>query len=151
MCGFFAFLHIIGFTFWLGSLFSVTLVLLTMKKYLDIVIVRKIIRKVIHTFNAIIYPASVVVLISGIYRVVQKDYSGTANSLWLNYMVVLGTVSVSLTIFLLAILGRRITILLPSYKTKTAILELRLSAYLSAVLLIMAGVLSVILLVSLRV
>jgi hypothetical protein len=124
-----------------------------LKKHLDTVIGKKLVCNVIRTFSAITYPSAIIVLISGIYRVVQKGLEGAANSLWLNYMEMVGVIIVPLNIIVLIILGRRVTKLLSSKNTsvQTAVIELRLSTYLSAVFLIMLLILSVILIVSLRI
>lgn len=99
------------------------------------------------------YPATIIVLISGIYRVVQMNFGDTEKPFWLNYMEMAGGMFVLFGIILTAILGRGVIKLLSSKKVTTidmAVVGKRLSVYLITVVLVMLLVLSVGFVVSFR-
>lgn len=152
MYGFFTFLHIIGFIVWLGSLISIVTILSILKKQLDTEVGQKLVHKVIRTFNVLTHPAAIIVLISGIYRVVQMNFGDATKPFWLNYMEMAGGMIVLLGIILTAFLGRRVTKPLSSKKSTAdmAVVGKRLSVYLRTVVLVMVLVLSVVFVVSFR-
>jgi uncharacterized membrane protein len=150
MFGFFTFLHIIGFIIWLGLLTSMAIFLPMLKNQINTEGGQKIVTKVIRSFNAITHLSAIAVLISGIYRVVQLNFA--VKPFWLNYMEMAGGMIVLLGIILLTILGWRVTRPLNSRKASPdlAVVEKRLSAYITAVVLLMLLILSVVLVVSFR-
>jgi len=151
MYGFFTFLHMMGFIIWLGLLIALGIILPVLKEQLDTEVGQKIVLKIIRTFNNMTHLSAVIVLISGIYRVVQMNY-GSTKPFWLNYMEMAGGMIVLLGILLLAFLGRRVTKPLSSKKVAPDIdvVGKRLSLYVTAVVLVMMLVLSVVIVVSFR-
>lgn len=145
------FLHINSLVVWVMALLSVAIIVMMLKKHLDTEPVKRFVYQVIRIFNAITYPSSIIVLISGICILSFVD---STNSLWFNYMEMVGTTIVPVNIILLFILGKRVTTLLaPKTDTTESIttIELRVSTYLSAVFLIIALILSVILIVGFKI
>lgn len=69
---------------------------------------KKLVLMLIRTFKAMTHLSAIIVLISGIYRVVQMNFGDAAKSFWLSYMEMAGGMIVLLGIILLAILGRRV-------------------------------------------
>jgi uncharacterized membrane protein len=152
MYGFFTFLHIIGFIVWLGWLISSAVILPMLKDQLDTEIGQKLVRRVIRISNGMTALAAIGVLISGIYRVVQMNFGDATKPFWLNYMEMAGGMIVLVGIILLAVLGRRVTKpLSPKNATPgAAVVGKRLSVYITAVVLVMLAVLSVVLVVSFK-
>lgn len=152
MYNFFTFLHIIGFIVWLGILIAMAIILPMLKEQLHTDGGKKLVLKVIRTFNAMIHLAAIIVLVSGIYRVVQMNFGDSAKPFWLNYMEMGGGAIVLAGIGLLTLLGRRVTQPLTSRNVKpdAAVVGKRLSTFVTAVVLVMVVVLSVVLVVSFR-
>lgn len=152
MDGFFAFFHIIGIIVWLSSLISLAILLPMLKPNLDTKLGKKLIRNIIYTFKAMIHVASIVVLISGTYRVFQLDLSVMNNPFWISYMINIGWVATLLGMILIEVLGRRVTIPLYSQinTLKESTIGNRLFTYVSAVVVIMLMVISIILVVSFK-
>lgn len=145
------FLHINSLVVWVMALLSVAIIVMMLKKHLDTEPVKRVVYQVIRIFNAITYPSCIIVLISGVCILSFVD---STNSLWFNYMEMVGTAIVPVNIILLFILGKRVTTLLaPKTDTTGSIttIELRVSTYLSAVFLITALILSVILIVGFKI
>lgn len=152
MYEFFTFLHIIGFIVWLGLLIAMAIILPMLKEQLNTEGGQKIVLKVIRSFNATTHLSAILVLISGIYRVVQMNFGDVAKPFWLLYMEMGGGMIVLLGIIVLTILGRRVTQPLSSKRVTPDVAEVekRLSVYINAVLLVMLLILSVVLVVSFR-
>lgn len=152
MYEFFTFLHIIGFVVWLGFLISVAIILPMFMNQLDTDLGRNTVRKVIRIFSATSYLAAIAVLVSGIFRVVQMNFGDAAKPFWLNYMEMGGGMIVMAGIFFMLVLGRRVTKPLSSRNASmdVSVIKKRLAAYLTAVVVIMLVVLSVIVVVSFK-
>lgn len=152
MYGFFTFFHIIGIIVWLGSLITLAILLPMLKNKLDTKLGQKLARDIIHVFNAMIHVASVVVVISGTYKVTQMNFFATNKPFWIDYMVSLGWATTLLGMILIEVLGRRITMPLFSKinTLESSIVGKRLSVYVSTIVMIMLMVISIILVVSFK-
>lgn len=152
MYGFYTFLHMVGFIVWLGLLLAMVVILSMLKKKLDTEIGQNLVHKVIRAFSILIHPAALIVLVSGIYRIVQMNFGDAGKPFWLNYMEMGGGVIVLLGIVLTAILGRRVTKPLSTASTtaEIAVVDKRLSTFVSTNVLFIVLILSVVFVVSFR-
>jgi hypothetical protein len=108
MFGFMLFLHLAGFSVWLGSIVTIAILLLAIKKQIDSDVGRSLVKKMIGIFNMLTHPSSFIVLVSGIVMIVKWGSSETGKPFWLNYMEQVGGMVVLLFIIVLSILGRRV-------------------------------------------
>jgi putative copper export protein len=108
MFGFMLFLHLAGISVWLGSIVTIAILLLVIKKQIDSDVGRSLVKKMIGIFNMLTHPSSFIVLVSGIVMIVKLGSSETGKPFWLNYMEQVGGMVVLLFIIVLSILGRRV-------------------------------------------
>jgi putative copper export protein len=108
MFGFMLFLHLAGISVWLGSIVTIAILLLVIKKQIDSDVGRSLVKKIIEIFNMLTHPSSYIVLVSGILMVIKLGSSETGKPFWLNYMEQVGGMVVLHFIIVLSILGRKV-------------------------------------------
>ncbi|MDF2661905.1 MAG: hypothetical protein K0Q94_4696 [Paenibacillus sp.] len=107
MYGFMLFIHLTGLSIWLGSLVAVAILLTAMKKMLPSADVSGIVRKTVRTFNLLTHPSAFLVLISGVFMILEMGL-GSDKPFWLIYMERGGGMIVLLFIIVISIMGRRL-------------------------------------------
>ncbi|MFD2747423.1 hypothetical protein ACFSTH_14125 [Paenibacillus yanchengensis] len=144
------FLHLAGLVIWFGSLMGMTFVILFSNRQIESNETRLFLRKTIRTLGWIAHPTSILVLVSGIFMVIEMNFGDTAKPLWLIYMERGGGVVILLGIAIIALMGSRMVKRLGSVGNNQSALSLRGGTYLTSLLVIIFAILSVILVVSFR-
>lgn len=112
MYGFFMFLHISGFIFWLGTLLPVAVILPIIDPYDYTKVDQRLLSRLIRANNRISHLAAVIVLISGVYQSSQINFESGGKPFWLKYMVIAGGITLILSVTVTLIMESRINKLL---------------------------------------
>jgi len=150
MFGMMLFLHLTGLVLWFGSLLAMALVILLSKKLAVSQDARTIVRKTIRTFGWLAQPSAVVVLVSGIIMIIDMNFGEADKPMWLSYMEKGGGMIILIAIAFTAVLGRKMVKRLGENDVTGGGAAMGGSLYLTSLIVILAAILSVILLVSLR-
>jgi putative copper export protein len=108
MFKFWLFLHFTGISIWVGSLLAVTLILLTMKKYLGSKELSTIVKKITRIVNILVHPSAFFVLVSGVFMIISMNYGDNPKPFYLNFMERFGGSTILFSIILISIFGRRL-------------------------------------------
>jgi putative copper export protein len=108
MAGFLLFIHLSSLAVWVGSLVTVAILLLSMKKQFGSPDVRGIAKRTIRTFNRITHPSAFLVLVSGLGLFFNAKIEEKDVPFWLHYMREGGSVLILLAIIVLSIRGRKV-------------------------------------------
>lgn len=146
MFGLWLFLHLTGLAIWIGSLLAIVVILLLLKKQLGSQQSNALAKRVIRVFGMLAHPASVIVLISGVFMIVQMDLGSTDKPLWLDVMEKGGGMIVLLALVLTGFLGSKAKKWLNDPKSKSV----NLTGYLMTLSGFMIMIMAVLLVVSLR-
>ncbi|MGX4585627.1 hypothetical protein [Paenibacillus chitinolyticus] len=145
MFGFMIFLHITGLLGWLGALLGIFVTMLLLRKQLGTSDANRLAGKTIRVFGRIAHPSSILVLLSGVYLILQMGI-GTDKPLWLQVMEKGGGTIILLAVIFTAVLGSKMNKRLNSAGGTSV----RLTGYLSTVGVFMFLIVSVVLVVSLK-
>jgi len=148
MYGFVLFLHLTGLFVWLGALMGTVITLGILKRTLGSEESNQTARRMIRTFNLLSHPASVVVLGSGVYLIVQLGMEGS-KPVWLEVMEKGGGTIILAALFVTGIMGARAGKRLSSGGTDAQ--SLKLKGYVAALSAFMILIVSVMLVVSIRI
>ncbi|MFF2154751.1 hypothetical protein ACFVVQ_05495 [Paenibacillus chitinolyticus] len=146
MFGFMIFLHISGLLGWLGALLGILVTMLLLRKQLGTPDANSLAGKTIRVFGRIAHPSSILVLLSGVYLILQMGI-GTEKPLWLQVMEKGGGTIILLAVIFTAVLGSKMNKRLNSAADGTSV---RLTGYLSTVGVFMFLIVSVVFVVSLK-
>ncbi|GKS12385.1 hypothetical protein YDYSY3_33850 [Paenibacillus chitinolyticus] len=145
MFGWMLFLHITGLLGWLGALLGIFVTMLLLRKQLGTPDANSLAGKTIRVFGRIAHPSSILVLLSGLYLILQMGI-GTDKPLWLQVMEKGGGTIILLAVIFTAVLGSKMNKRLNSAGGTSV----RLTGYLSTVGVFMFLIVSVVLVVSLK-
>ncbi|WP_217557115.1 hypothetical protein [Paenibacillus sp. GbtcB18] len=145
MFGLMIFLHISGLLGWLGALLGILVTMLLLRKQLGTPDANSLAGKTIRVFGRIAHPSSILVLLSGVYLILQMGI-GTEKPLWLQVMEKGGGTIILLAVIFTAVLGSKMNKRLNSAGGNSV----RLIGYLSTVGVFMFLIVSVVLVVSLK-
>ncbi|MGE6226372.1 hypothetical protein [Paenibacillus chitinolyticus] len=145
MFGLMIFLHISGLLGWLGALLGILVTMLLLRKQLGTPDANSLTGKTIRVFGRIAHPSSILVLLSGVYLILQMGI-GTEKPLWLQVMEKGGGTIILLAVIFTAVLGSKLNKRLNSAGGNSV----RLTGYLSMVGVFMFLIVSVVLVVSLK-
>ncbi|MFE6799290.1 hypothetical protein [Paenibacillus chitinolyticus] len=145
MFGWMLFLHITGLFGWLGALLGILVTMLLLRKQLGTSDANSLAGKTIRVFGRIAHPSSILVLLSGVYLILQMGI-GTDKPLWLQVMEKGGGTIILLAVIFTAVLGSKMNKRLNS----SGGTSVRLTGYLSTVGVFMFLIVSVVLVVSLK-
>ncbi|SEG66310.1 hypothetical protein [Paenibacillus sp. UNC499MF] len=145
MFGFMVFLHLTGLFGWLGALLGILVTMLLLKKQLGSADANALAGKTITIFGRIAHPSSILVLLSGVYLILQMGL-GPGKPLWLQVMEKGGGTIILLGVIFTAVLGRKMNKRLSSAGGSTV----KLTGYLGTVSVFMVLIVSVVLVVSLK-
>ncbi|MFD7521945.1 hypothetical protein [Paenibacillus chitinolyticus] len=145
MFGLMIFLHITGLLGWLGALLGILVTMLLLRKQLGTPDANSLAGKTIRVFGRIAHPSSILVLLSGVYLILQMGI-GTEKPLWLQVMEKGGGTIILLAVIFTAVLGSKMNKRLNSAGGNSV----RLTGYLSTVGVFMFLIVSVVLVVSLK-
>jgi len=145
MFGLMIFLHISGLLGWLGALLGILVTMLLLRKQLGTPDANSLAGKTIRVFGRIAHPSSILVLLSGVYLILQMGI-GTEKPLWLQVMEKGGGTIILLAVIFTAVLGSKLNKRLNSAGGNSV----RLTGYLSTVGVFMFLIVSVVLVVSLK-
>lgn len=108
MYGFMLFLHLGGLAIWLGSIFTVAMLLISLSKNIQSADVSAIGARTIKIFNRITHPSSFIVLLSGIIMLMNLGMENHDNfPFWLKFMEMAGSMVILVFIILLSIMGKK--------------------------------------------
>lgn len=107
MFNFMLFVHLTGLIAWLGALLAIIIMLGMLKQQLASQESGVLAKRVIRTFSMLAHPGAVLVLISGVYMIVQMGM-GTEKPLWLQVMEKGGGTVILLALILTGILGSKV-------------------------------------------
>lgn len=144
------FLHLTGLVIWFGSLMVIAFVIMLSKRPTKSNETRSLIRRAIRIMGWVAHPTSILVLVSGIVMIVEMNFGDTPKPLWLTYMERGGGTIVLLAIVLTALFGSRIVKRLGATENAHSEVAVRGGVYFTSLIVIIAAILSVILVVSLR-
>ncbi|MCY9589807.1 hypothetical protein PC41400_16440 [Paenibacillus chitinolyticus] len=145
MFGWMLFLHITGLLGWLGALLGILVTMLLLRKQLGTSDANSLAGKTIRVFGRIAHPSSILVLLSGVYLILQMGI-GTDKPLWLQVMEKGGGTIILLAVIFTSVLGSKMNKRLNS----SGGTSVRLTGYLSTVGAFMFLIVSVVLVVSLK-
>ncbi|MEY9093887.1 hypothetical protein [Paenibacillus sp. RC84] len=145
MFGLMLFLHITGLLGWLGALLGILVTMLLLRKQLGTPDANSLAGKTIRVFGRIAHPSSILVLLSGVYLILQMGL-GSGKPFWLQVMEKGGGMIILLAVIFTAVLGSKMNKRLNSAGGTSV----RLTGYLSMVGVFMFLIVSVILVVSLK-
>lgn len=146
MIGFWLFLHLTGLAIWIGSLLAIVVMLLLLKKQLGSQQSNTLAKRVIRVFSMFAHPASVIVLISGVFMIVQMGLGSTDRPIWLDVMEKGGGTIILLALVLTGILGSKVKKRLNDPHSKSV----NLSGYLTTVSGVMILIVAVVLVASIK-
>lgn len=147
MYGYMLFSHIVGLSVWISALIAIVIMLLMLRASLQSYDFKGLAKKVIRVFSALVYPSSIVVLVSGIIMVVEMNFAKGTKPLWLDVMEKGGGTLVMLAIVITAVLGRRLTKRLSLDNGQT----IGISSYITSMIAFIIAILAIVLIVSLRI
>jgi|SRR5690625_392259 len=154
MYGFFMFLHISGFIFWLGTLISVAVILPIIDPYDYTEVEERLLSRLIHAINTIGHIAAVIVLISGLYQSTQINFGSGSKPFWVKYMEIAGGITLFLSVTVTIIMECRINKLLSEtaqhVSIETTQMIRRIFTYHTIILLIILIALSIIIVTSFK-
>ncbi|EGL17835.1 MULTISPECIES: hypothetical protein [unclassified Paenibacillus] len=145
MFGWMLFLHITGLLGWLGALLGILVTMLLLRKQLGTPDANSLAGKTIRVFGRIAHPSSILVLLSGVYLILQMGL-GSGKPFWLQVMEKGGGTIILLAVIFTAVLGSKMNKRLNSAGGTSV----RLTGYLSMVGVFMFLIVSVVLVVSLK-
>ncbi len=148
MFGFMLFLHLTGLFVWLGALLGTVIALGILKRTLGSVESNQTARRMIRAFNLLAHPASVIVLGSGVYLIVQLGMDDS-RPLWLEIMEKGGGTIILAALVVTGIMGSRAGKRLASGGSDAQ--SFKLKGYVAALSVFMILIVSVMLVVSIRV
>jgi len=146
MFGFMLFVHLTGLFVWLGALMGTLVMLGLLKNQLGSPDTNQLAQRLIRIFSMLSHSGALLVLVSGIYMIVQMG-AGSDKPLWLEVMEKGGGTIVLLAIVLTGILGNKVKKRLSGGAGQPA----KLSGYVAALSTFMVLIVSVVLVVSLRI
>lgn len=146
MFGFWLFLHLTGLAVWIGSLLGIVVVLLLLKKQLGTPQSNTLANRVIRAFSMFAHPASVIVLISGVFMIIQMGLGSSGRPLWLDVMEKGGGTIIVLALVLTGILGMKVKKRLNDPQSRSV----NMSGYLTTVSGFMVLIVAVVLVVSMK-
>ncbi|MFD0872152.1 Uncharacterised protein [Chlamydia abortus] len=146
MFGFWLFLHLAGLFLWLGALLAQTVVLGILQKQLDSDTGNTLAIKVIRNFSLFSHPGAVLVLISGVFLIVQMGL-GADKPMWLEVMEKGGGTITILALIITGIWGRKVKRRLRGGSGQAV----KLNGYLTVLTSFMVLILGIVLVVSLRI
>lgn len=106
MFGFLLFLHLTGLMVWLGALLAVVIVVPILKKQPGSSESNALTGRMIRIFGMLAHPAAVVVLLSGVFMIIDMGI-GSDKPLWLDLMEKGGGTIILLALVLTGILGSK--------------------------------------------
>lgn len=146
MYGLMLFLHLSGLFMWLGSLFAIVVTLLLLQKQLGTLETNTMAQRIIRIFTMFAHPGAVMVLISGVYMIIQMGM-GSDKPLWLNVMERGGGMIILLALIFTSIMGSKLKKRLDSGAGQ----QVKLKSYLTTMSVFMVLIIAVVLVVSLRI
>lgn len=145
------FLHLAGLIIWFGSVMAIAVLIMVAKRGVESTETKQLLRKVIRTLGWVAHPTAIIVLVSGVFMIIEMNFGDTPKPLWLNYMERGGGVIILVSIILTAVFGSKMVKRLGGEANQTAaVVPLRGGAFLISLIAIILAILSVILVVSLR-
>lgn len=148
MFGFMLFVHLTGLFVWLGALMGTLVMLGLLKNQLGSPDTNQLAKRLIRMFSMLSHPGALLVLVSGVYMIVQMG-AGSDKPLWLDVMEKGGGTIILLAIVLTGILGSKVKKRLS--EGAGAGQPAKLSGYVAALSTFMVLIVSVVLVVSLRI
>lgn len=151
MFGTMLFLHLTGLSLWFGALMAIVILVFLIKgkkKVADDT--KSLVRKAIRTFSWVAHPSSIIVLVSGIFMIIEMNLGDAGRPLWLNYMEKAGGTIILIAIILTAVLGRKMVKQLAVTENSGSTAVAGGGLYQASLVVILAAILSVVLVVSLR-
>ncbi|CAH0120228.1 MULTISPECIES: hypothetical protein [unclassified Paenibacillus] len=146
MFGFWLFLHLAGLFLWLGALLAKTVVLGMLQKQLGSETGNTLAQRVIRTFSLFAHPGAVLVLISGVFLIIQMGL-GKGKPVWLEVMEKGGGMIIILALIITGIWGSKVRRRLRDGSAQAV----KLNGYLTVLAGFMVLILGVVLVVSLRI
>ncbi|MDF2713678.1 MAG: hypothetical protein K0R28_603 [Paenibacillus sp.] len=146
MFGFMLFLHLTGLMVWLGALLAVVIVVPLLRKLPGSAESNALSSRIIRIFGMFAHPAAVVVLLSGVFMIVDMGI-GPDKPLWLDLMEKGGGTIILLALVLTGILGRKARKRLGAADGRSV----TLSGYLTTTAGFMILIVSMVLIVSLKI
>ncbi|WP_028550585.1 hypothetical protein [Paenibacillus sp. UNC451MF] len=107
MFNFMLFAHFAGLIAWLGALLAIVIMLGMLKTELGSPEASTLAKRIIRTFSMFAHPGAVLVLISGVFMIVQMGM-GTEKPFWLQVMEKGGGTIILLALILTGILGSKV-------------------------------------------
>lgn len=147
MFGFMLFLHFTGLIFWLGTLFAIVVMLTMLKKQLGSPETRQLAKKVVRAFSWLVYPSSLIVLISGVFMLIEMGLGKGEKPLWLEIMEKGGGTIIILALVLTAIMNGKVKKKLSAIQAQTV----NLSGYLTTMTSFIVVIFAIIFVVSLKI
>ncbi|MGM9988444.1 MAG: hypothetical protein ACI35O_14645 [Bacillaceae bacterium] len=141
------FAHLTSLATWLGALVFVAIFVLVLRKQLVSVDIRKVFVKLTKVFNAISHLSATVVLVSGVFLLINMGLE--TKPFWLTFMERAGGATVLISMIVITIFGRRVTKQLTATDTKKEVKGL--TPYLSTMFVSIALIVSVIFVVAARI
>ncbi len=150
MFKFWLFLHFTGLSIWLGSLLTITFILVMMKKHLGSKELSTIVKKITRIGNILVHPSAFFVLLSGVFMIISMNLG--SKPFYLAFMERVGGVTVLFTIIGVSLFGRQLVKKLTQLEEDGGVLKhtRSINSYIMMMLLSILLVLAVIFVVSFR-
>src|SRR5690348_16093340 len=86
MTSFLLFIHLSALAVWVGSLATVAILLLSIRKQFGSPDIRGVAKRTIRTFNRVTHPSAFLILVSGLWMFFRSNVSESDVPFWLHYM-----------------------------------------------------------------
>jgi len=150
MYGLMFFLHIAGLCIWFGSMVTILILLLILRKDLANETVAALTKRTVGIANRITHPSATVVLLSGITMLVLIGMDQYGNlPFWIHFMEQAGSLVILAFLVLISIAGRKVTRHIAENKLDLA--NKSLNRYLTFMIVLALGVIAVIYVVSAKI
>ncbi|GIP35186.1 hypothetical protein [Paenibacillus sp. J2TS4] len=146
MFGFLLFLHLAGLMIWLGALLGKVVTLGMLKKQLGSTEGNTLAQRSIRTFSLFSHSSAVIVLITGVFLIVQMGL-GSDKPVWLEVMEKGGGTIILLALIITGIMGSKVKKRLIGGSGR----NVKLAGYMTVLASFMVLILGVVLVVSLRI
>jgi|SRR5690625_1549835 len=120
MSGFFMFLHISSYIFWVGTLISFAIILPKINPIDEVRVSHRFLSQLIHSFNTIGQLAAVVVFFSGVFQSIQLNFPDNIKPFWLQYMELAGGIILCLSVITTAMMEREVKLIFNSSRQFTS-------------------------------
>lgn len=146
MYGLMVFLHLTGLIVWRGSIFATIVMLMMLKKQKGSEQSNALAERIIKVFSRFAHPSACMVLVSGVFLIVQMGI-GSGKPLWLQVMEKGGGTIILLSLIVTGILGSKAVKQLRAGQGQ----PIKLTGYLTAMSSFMVLITLVVLIVSMKI